>query len=150
MLTTVFPPEPARETLAAPPAWLHPAEPPAEGGSPGPGAAASAPAELVLVFASTTEVLNAEDRLEAEGFNFSLIPVPKEINPNCGLALSFSEDDAPDINRALAAAGFAPLAAYRRLGGAFSPAGPDFSAAGAEPAAASRPGPDFEVVPRTF
>jgi hypothetical protein len=76
--------------------------------------------------------------------------VPKEINPNCGLALSFSEDSAPDINRALAAAGFTPLAAYRRLGGAFSPAGPDFSAAGAEPSAAARPEADFEAVPRTF
>jgi len=134
-LTTPMAPEPAREILAAPPAWLHPAESPRaeEGsGSSGPGAAVSAPAELVLVFASTTEVLNAEDRLEAEGFDFSLVPVPKEINPNCGLALSFSEKIAPEINRALAGAGLAPLAAYRRLGGEFSPAGPDFSARAAE------------------
>jgi len=136
-LTTAMAPEPAREILAAQPAWFHPAEsPPAKegraGDSSGPGAALSAPAELVLVFASTTEVLNAEDRLEAEGFDFSLIPVPKEINPNCGLALSFSEKTAPEINRALAGAGLAPLAAYRRLGGEFSPTGPDFSARAAE------------------
>jgi hypothetical protein len=159
MLTTVFPPEPARVIFAAPPAWLHTAEPlkapeGAEGGSPGSGAAASSTAELVLVFASTTEVLNAEDRLEADGFNFRLIPVPKEINPNCGLALSFSEDGAPDINRALAAAGFTPLAAYRRLDGEFRPASPDFPVRSAEgglaPSAASRPEPDFEAVPRTF
>ena len=124
-MTAAITPESARETL--PPAWLHPAESPrAEEGSDSSAPAVSAPAELVLVFASTTEVLNAEDRLEAEGFNFSLIPVPKEINPNCGLALSFSEKIAPDINRALAAAGFAPQAAYRRSGGEFSPAGPGF------------------------
>jgi len=142
MLTTAITPEPARETL--PPAWLHPEESPQaaeepQGASSGPGAAVSAPAELVLVFASTTEVLNAEDRLEAEGFNFSLIPVPKEINPNCGLALSFSEKIAPDINRALAVAGLGPRAVYRRLGGEFSPAGPDFftrPAEGPEPPAA--------------
>ena len=136
-MTTAMTPEPAREILAAPPAWFRPAEPPKaqegrEGDSSGPGEAVSAPAELVLVFASTTEVLNAEDRLEAEGFDFSLIPVPKEINPNCGLALSFSEKIAPGINRALAGAGLAPLAAYRRLGGEFSPAGSDFSARAAE------------------
>ena len=142
MLTTAVTPEPAGEALAAPPAWLHPAAPPrATEGPPAessnPGAPLAAPAELVLVFASTTEVLNAEDRLEAEGFNFSLIPVPKEINPNCGLALSFSAESAPDINRALAGAGFAPLAAYRRSGGEFSPAGPDFfTRAAEEPSAA--------------
>jgi hypothetical protein len=141
MLTTTFTPEPVRETLT--PAWLHPAEAPgvaAEAEFVEPGAAAEAPAELVLVFSSTTEVLNAEDRLEADGFKFNLIPVPKEINPNCGLALSFTEEYAPAVNRALAGAGFWPLAVYRRSGGEFRPAGPDFFIRPAEePSAASRP-----------
>jgi hypothetical protein len=149
-LTAAFSTEPARETLAAPPAWLRPAElPGAAEGAEGP-ASGSASAELVLVFASTTEVLNAEDRLEAEGFNFRLIPVPKEINPNCGLALSFSEEVAQAVNRALAAAGLDPLAVYRRQGGAFRPAEPACfirPAGGPEPSDASRPadGPGFEV-----
>jgi hypothetical protein len=80
----------------------------------------AAPAELVLVFASTTEVLNAEDRLEAGDFNFALIPVPKEVNPNCGLALSFPEEIAPDIDLALAGVGLSPIAVYRRLGREFT------------------------------
>jgi hypothetical protein len=91
---------------------------------------------MVLVFASTTEVLNAEDRLEAGNFNFSLIPVPKEVNPNCGLALSFSEYLAPDIARTLAAAGLGPLAVYRRQCGEYLPSAPGVFTRPAEPEAA--------------
>jgi hypothetical protein len=72
--------------------------------------------ELVLVFASNTEVLNAEDRLEAGNFKFALIPVPKEVNPNCGLALSISGENASAINQALAQAGLNPLSIYQRRG----------------------------------
>ena len=111
-------PEQARDNLAPPPPWLHPTIP------PGPAAeteTVSASAELVLVFASTTEVLNAEDRLEAGNYNFSLIPVPKEVNPNCGLALSIPEEKATDIERALAEVGLGPQAVYRRRGGEFLP-----------------------------
>jgi hypothetical protein len=92
--------------------------------------------EVVLVFASTTEVLSAEDRLEAGNFNFSLIPVPKEVNPNCGLALSFPEDLAPDIARALVADGLGPIAVYRRQGGEYLPSGPGVFTRPAEPKAA--------------
>ena len=123
MLTTQFPPEPASDKPAAPPHWLGPAAAPGPEDIPNldsPGAAASVQAELVLVFASTTEVLNAEDRLEAEDFNFALIPVPKEVNPNCGLAISFPEEIAPDIDRALAKAGLSPIAVYRHLNGEFN------------------------------
>ncbi|MCL2029677.1 MAG: DUF3343 domain-containing protein [Deltaproteobacteria bacterium] len=120
MLTTSPSPESARENSAPLPSW------------PGPEAvlletldlpglkAEPAPAGLVLVFASTTEVLNAEDRLEAEDFNFVLIPVPKEVNPNCGLALSIPEEAAPEISQALARAGLNPLAVYKRQGGGFT------------------------------
>jgi len=133
-LTTISPspPGPARDNLP----WLPPAA------APGPAAGAfdstvvTAPAEMVLVFASTTEVLNAEDRLEAGNFNFSLIPVPKEVNPNCGLALSFSEYLAPDIARTLAAAGLGPLAVYRRQGGEYLPSAPGVFTRPAEPEAA--------------
>ena len=112
-MTTTF--EPAKDNLAPPLPWLHPAV------EPGPEADSETSAELVLVFASTTEVLNAEDRLEAGNFKFSLIPVPKEVNPNCGLALSIPEESAPDIARSLAEAGLAPRAVYRRQDGEFLP-----------------------------
>jgi hypothetical protein len=107
--------------------------------SPAPGSSVPDLAELVLVFASTTEVLNAEDRLEAGDFDFALIPVPKEVNPNCGLALSFTEKIFPDIDRALAEAGLEPIAIYRRQGGEFNllTAGTGFPSAA--PEAAPRP-----------
>jgi hypothetical protein len=120
-----FPPESAPDKAAAArPPWLHEADVPAPDEAPGldftdPGAVVRAAAELVLVFATTTEVLNAEDRLEDEDLDFALIPVPKEVNPNCGLAISFSEKIAPDIDRVLAGAGLSPLAVYRRMDESF-------------------------------
>lgn len=79
--------------------------------------------EIVLVFKSNTMVLDVEDLLEELELDFELIPVPKEVNPNCGLAISFNDKDRPKIMRALNRAGFRPSAAYVRRGGYFSPWG---------------------------
>ncbi len=76
---------------------------------------------IILVFASNTQVLNAEDLLDEAGLPFQLIPVPKEVNPNCGLAISFKEEDGRAIMAALAVAGLAPETVYRRIEGAFQP-----------------------------
>lgn len=75
--------------------------------------------EIILVFASNTEVLNVEDLLEERDLPFELIPVPKEVNPNCGLAIAFAEDDSDDILAALEEEGFSPQAAYLRRGDEF-------------------------------
>jgi len=82
-------------------------------------------AEIILVFASNTEVLNVEDLLEEMDLPFELVPVPKEVNPNCGLAISFLKRDRADILAALAEGGFKPQASYLRRGDDFRP----FSAA---------------------
>lgn len=79
--------------------------------------------EIVLVFPSNTMVLNVEDLLEELDLSFELIPVPKEVNPNCGLAISFSETNRPEIMRALNQAAYRPSAAYVRRGDHFSPWG---------------------------
>ncbi len=78
-------------------------------------------AELILVFASTTEVLNVEDHLEELDLPFELVPVPKAVNPNCGLAISFAEQVRPEIMAALDEGGFVPTAAYLRRGDDFQP-----------------------------
>lgn len=70
--------------------------------------------EIILVFASNTEVLNVEDFLEEEDLPFELVPVPKEVNPNCGLAISFANEYREDILTALNDTGFSPQAAYLR------------------------------------
>ena len=72
--------------------------------------------EIVLVFSSSTMVLNVEELLEERGLVFELIPVPKAVNPNCGLASSFHSQAGPAIGEALSRAGWAPKAAYRRRG----------------------------------
>ena len=76
--------------------------------------------EIILIFASNTDILNAEDLLEERGLPFSLVPVPKEVNPNCGLAISLAENDHDLILPPLEAAGLRPSAAYRREGDDFS------------------------------
>ena len=78
-------------------------------------------AEIIMVFASNTEVLNVEDCLEEMELAFELVPVPKEVNANCGLAISFKEEDEAEIKTALAGAGFSPLASYWRQGDYFLP-----------------------------
>ena len=94
----------------------NPADP---GFRPGP-AAEKPPAEIILVFSSNTEVLNAEDLLEAAGLDFELIPVPKTVNPNCGLALSVREEAVTAISLALNQAGLAAAAVYGRQGDEFT------------------------------
>jgi hypothetical protein len=76
--------------------------------------------EIILIFASNTDILNAEDLLEEKGLPFILVPVPKEVNPNCGLALSVLESDRDLILPVLEAAGLRPSSAYRRFGDEFS------------------------------
>ncbi len=77
--------------------------------------------KIILVFASNTRVLNAEDLLDELNLPFELIPVPKEVNPNCGLAISFKEEAAPSIMAALELAGLEPETVYRRTGIDFEP-----------------------------
>jgi hypothetical protein len=76
--------------------------------------------EIILIFASNTQILNAEDLLEEKGLPFTLVPVPKEVNPNCGLAISIIEDDHDLILPVLEAHALRPASAYRRLGNDFS------------------------------
>ncbi len=73
---------------------------------------------IILVFASNTEVLNVEDLLEEAELPFELLPVPKEVNPNCGLAIGFKEADRKEIMAVLTL--YKPLATYVRRGDKFS------------------------------
>ncbi|MDR1165044.1 MAG: DUF3343 domain-containing protein [Deltaproteobacteria bacterium] len=77
--------------------------------------------EIILVFASNTRILSAEDFLEERSAPFVLIPVPKEVNPNCGLAISLEEGDAEAVLKVLAEAGLLPESVYYRRGDEFSP-----------------------------
>jgi hypothetical protein len=75
--------------------------------------------EVILVFSSNTRILAAEELLEERGLPFRLVPVPKEVNPNCGLALSFAENDQGLIMPVLDQADLWPQSVYLRKGGDF-------------------------------
>lgn len=89
--------------------------------TPEPSWRAASEAEVIMIFASNTEVLNVEDFLEEKDLTFELVPVPKEVNPNCGLAISFKSQAEAGILTALAEGGFKPQASYLRRGDDFQP-----------------------------
>lgn len=45
----------------------------------------------IFIFQSMTQVFLAEDLLEEAIVDFEIIPVPKAINPNCGMAIFVSQ-----------------------------------------------------------
>jgi len=58
--------------------------------------------KVLLVFRSIHDVLAAEQSLIAAGLAPDLVPVPKEINPNCGMAVTVAPEARPAALEALA------------------------------------------------
>ncbi|MFW6161270.1 MAG: DUF3343 domain-containing protein [Planctomycetota bacterium] len=48
---------------------------------------------VLLIFQSIHRVLAAEAALEAAEIPADLVPVPKEVNPNCGMAITVAPAD---------------------------------------------------------
>ncbi len=77
--------------------------------------------DCVAIFHSIHRVLHAEQLLKEAGVEFLLIPVPRQLTADCGLALRV---DPAHLGRALAvlaAAGLEPAELYRRRGAAYLP-----------------------------
>ncbi len=55
----------------------------------------------ILLFASVSHVLKAEKILKDEGIPCKLIPIPKHVDPDCGVCLRFSPQFGARIARAL-------------------------------------------------
>jgi hypothetical protein len=74
---------------------------------------------LLAVFNSGHRVMKAEGVLKARGLQVLLIPAPRQLKTDCGLALRFSEDAREQIMQALEREGLLPafVSAYR--GGLF-------------------------------
>ncbi len=53
----------------------------------------SDPTRVLLIFQSIHHVLAAEAALQQARVPAELVPVPKEINPNCGMALTVAPAD---------------------------------------------------------
>lgn len=57
----------------------------------------------VVTFFSSQHAIHAQEVLERLGYTVSLIPGPKEISPNCGVALRFERQHREAVEAALKA-----------------------------------------------
>ncbi len=51
----------------------------------------------LLLFQTTRAVIRAERILQKEGFKLRVIPVPKDISSECGIAIELSEEDCAKV-----------------------------------------------------
>ncbi|MDT8440468.1 MAG: DUF3343 domain-containing protein [Desulfuromonadales bacterium] len=67
------------------------------------------PDDFVAIFHSIHKVLKAEKLLKQAGVRFLLIPVPRQLTSDCGLALRFAPADRTEFWAVLEAAGLLPV-----------------------------------------
>ena len=58
-------------------------------------------ARCIVTFFTVHQALRAEKVLIAEGFKISMIPVPREISSDCGIALAFACGDETRVKTVL-------------------------------------------------
>jgi hypothetical protein len=75
--------------------------------------------DFIAIFHSIHRVLKAEKILKQAGVDFLLIPVPRQLTSDCGLALRFSPETRENLLGALASADLSPAEMYQRRSGAF-------------------------------
>lgn len=59
--------------------------------------------DLVAIFHSIHRVMKAEKLLKQAGKNVMLIPVPRQLTSDCGLAIRFSQELRAEVELVLAA-----------------------------------------------
>ena len=81
---------------------------------------------IIFILQSIHHVLRAEKVLLAAGLSFELIPVPKEVNPDCGMALEVRPEFRDAVFRALNERGLEIRETYVRSASGFTRiAGPE-------------------------
>ena len=68
--------------------------------------------KTLLVFASIHYVLKAEKLIKKQGLFTDIVPVPKEISSDCGMALLVNAKDLFDIKSLLIEKGLRPEGIY--------------------------------------
>jgi len=63
--------------------------------------------DCVAIFHSIHRVMKAEKILQSQGLDFLLIPVPRQLSADCGMAIRFSRELRSAVETALGAAGLA-------------------------------------------
>jgi hypothetical protein len=75
---------------------------------------------VILIFRGTHQVLSAEKRLKLGGVAMRLIPVPRRLTSDCGLAIRIPAAERARARELLAAARLLPVSAHLpREGGEF-------------------------------
>lgn len=75
--------------------------------------------DYVAIFHSIHRVLKAEKLLKQESVDFLLIPVPRQLTSDCGLALRFSPEAKDTLLGILADADLPPAEMYQRSKGGY-------------------------------
>lgn len=80
---------------------------------------APAPGDIILIFRGTHQVLSAEKHLKRAGVRLRLIPVPRSLTSDCGLAIRISSSGRDMARDALTGAGLLPFSVHilRKEGG---------------------------------
>lgn len=73
--------------------------------------------DLVAIFHSIHRVMAAEKLLKQERAEILVIPVPRQLTSDCGLAIRYPETERARVDSILAAAGLTAAEIYRREGG---------------------------------
>jgi hypothetical protein len=72
--------------------------------------------DYVAIFHSIHRVMEAERLLKDKQLKILLIPAPRVVAADCGLAIRYDETIRAEVEAALAAAGLQPVDLYRKSG----------------------------------
>lgn len=72
--------------------------------------------DYVAIFNSIHRVMEAERLLKGKRLKILLIPAPRALASDCGLAIRYSEDVRSEVEGALTEAGLLPHDLYRKNG----------------------------------
>lgn len=75
--------------------------------------------DYVAIFNSIHRVMEAERLLKDKGLKILLIPAPRALAADCGLAIRYAEEIRSEVEGALADAGLLPRDLYRKNGEEF-------------------------------
>jgi hypothetical protein len=75
--------------------------------------------DLIAIFHSIHRVMKAEKVLKTGGADILLIPVPRQLSADCGLAIRFAPQERQKVEELLRQDGLLPTELYRRQGDDF-------------------------------
>jgi hypothetical protein len=75
--------------------------------------------DYVAIFNSIHRVMQAEKLLKSRRMPILLIPAPRTLKSDCGLALRYGADDRESVEGALAVEGLMPEELYVKDGGVY-------------------------------